>query len=362
MATPVHIQQRKIAISRIPQSNYGTQTAAAANALNELLLSDQNLGQYSVATADNQGHSTQNDFATDQWLLSHSTTRQFELDLASDPIGRILQGGLGSLSTSQPASVTDPLVYRHLFVPQDPNTSRQLPARSWVEIVGAAINCLYPSAVVDSISLSGSGINRCKGGFSVLGSGKRVKPSGVTWATHVNEVTGWKYFFNSVCDLTVADAGTLSNDETYSQDKRLESWSFEYSNQLLAEDGYRPGSTDFQTGGDVTSGAIRSECLFGSRTINNSFVVRVDQASDEYAALQSQKNLDYKIILTGPTISNAYAHKLTIHGALSRYQAIEYGNQNGIVTLQITPKLLWDTSTDKIVEITLDNTVASYTV
>lgn len=358
--TAVHIQQRKIAMSRLPQSAYGTPTAAGANAFKELLLSDQNLAQYSTRSADNQNYSTQNDFPTEQWLLSHDVARQFEFDLASEPAGRILRGGLGSITTSQPASGTDPLVYRHVFVPQDPNTSRQLPAYSILEQVGSAINCLYPSCVIESLSFRGAGIDRIKAAWGMRGSGKRTSPSGVTWATHVSEVSGHKYFFNSVCEVKVADAGALTNEVNYSTSKRIESWSLDYQNQFLADDGYRPGTTEFQTTGNVDSGAVRSELLFGVRTIRPTFVARVSSASDEYAALMAQSNLDFKVILTGPTISNSYTHKLTIAAALSKYEAVEFGNQNGIVTVQVTPKLLWDNSTDKIVEITLDNTVSSY--
>lgn len=360
MPTPVHIQQRKIAISRLPQSAYGTATSAAASAFKELLLSDQNLAQKGVRTQDNSGYSTQNDFPTEQWLLSHDVSRQFEFDLASEPAGRILRGALGSIATSQPAAGTDPTVYRHVFVPQDPNTSRQLPAYSFLEQVGSAIDCLYPSGVFESLSFRGQGIDRIKAAFGLRGSGKRTNPSGVTWATHVSEVSGHKYFFNSVCEVKIADAGALTNEVNYSSQKRIESWTLDYTNNLLAEDGYRPGSTAFQTSGDVTSGAVRSECLFGSRAIRAGFVARVDAGSDEHLALQSQSDLDFKVILTGPTISNSYTHKLTIAAPLTRYETVDYGQQNGIVTLQIVPKLLWDTSADNIVTFTLDNTTASY--
>jgi hypothetical protein len=42
------------------------------------------------------------------------------------------------------------------------------------------------------------------------------------------------------------------------------------------------------------------------------------------------------------------------------YEAIEYGDKNGIVTLQIKPKFLYDVSTGKILEITLVNETDSY--
>src|SRR5437868_13527522 len=162
---PVHIQQRQIAQSRIPQTGYGTPTVIAANAFQELLLSDQNLAQYSVTTADNTGQSTRVDFPTDQWLLSHDVQRQFEQQLASAPIGRTLYLLNGSVVTTQPAVGTDPNVYQHVFVPQDANVSRQLPSTSIVEQCGSLLDFLYPSAVAESLSLKGEGINRCTASY-----------------------------------------------------------------------------------------------------------------------------------------------------------------------------------------------------
>jgi hypothetical protein len=357
----IHIQQRKLAIGRIPQTAYGTQTAVAAGAFEELLVKDQNLAQYGLRTADNTGYSTTNDFPTDQWLLSHDVSRPYEMDLETAMVGRVLYGVMGGVATSQPSAGPDPTVYEHILSMQDPNTSRQLPVYSFAEIVGAGVNCLYRDGVFEGVKLMGEGINRASMSFTLRGSGKRVTPSGITWATHVNAATGKKYLFNSVCGLAVRDASTLANSFDYGALKRMESWSIELGNTLLAEDGYRPGSADFQTTGDVESGCIRSECLFGAKTVNMNFVIRLDSASDEYAKIQAQDDLDILLTLTGPTISNAYTHKLIGRITLQRYAAVEYGNKNGIVTLNITAKPLFDVAASKIIQFTLTNTTASYT-
>jgi hypothetical protein len=358
-----HIQQRQFAISRIPQTDYGSATAKNSSAplhFVELLVKDKNLANYAVQTRDNKGYSTRNDFPTEQWMVSHDLTRNVEFEPASDPLGRILMLALGSVVTTQPDVTNAATAYQHIFNPQDPNISRQLPATTLVEKAGGAVDALYPSCVVEQFSLKGEGIDRITSTFGLRASGKRIAPSTISFATNVEEASGLKYFYNSQVSLTVADAGTLNNATAYGTAKRLESWEININNQLLADDGYRPGSTDFQTAGDTTSGAIRSECLFGERAITGSFVVRVDTGSDEYAALKAQSPLDFKIVLTGPVIASSIHHSLTIESPLMAYEAIEYGDKNGIVTLQIKPKFLYDVSTGKILEITLVNETASY--
>ena len=42
------------------------------------------------------------------------------------------------------------------------------------------------------------------------------------------------------------------------------------------------------------------------------------------------------------------------------YEAIEYGERNGIVTLNIKPKFLYDVTTGRIIEFTLVNETESY--
>jgi hypothetical protein len=368
--TIAHIQQRQNAMSRIPQTNYATATAPnTGGSLNfvEVPLKDQNFANKTVQTQDNRGYATRNDFPTDQWLLSHDVERAIEYDVDTDTLGRMLYLALGSVVTTTPNAVGAPTARQHVFKPQDPNVSRQLPATTWVEQVGAALNRLFPSCVCDNFNIRGEGIQRIMSAFSLRGSGKEVEPSGVVFATdgtnNVRPATGLKYLFNSQVEVTVADAGTLSNAVNYGATKRLESWGLSYQNTPLGDIGYRPGSTDFQTAGDVESGAIRSECLFGDRSIVPEFVARLDSTSNERAAMRSQKSLDWRALLTGPVIGGAAAlhHSLSIRTRINRYSAVDLGNQGGILTVAVRPTALWDLTTAEILEIILVNETTSYT-
>ena len=175
-----------------------------------------------------------------------------------------------------------------------------------------------------------------------------------------NETAGFlNYFYNSQVTLKVDDAGVITN---YGNEKRINSWEFGATNELLLEDGYRPGAALFQTAADPASGALRSECLFGKRGFTMGYNVRLNSESEELAALRVQKLLKPTIELTGPKIgATAFNHKLTIVGEKSPYEAVDLGERNGIVTLNLKPKMLFDVALGKIVTVTLINEVPSYT-
>jgi hypothetical protein len=454
-----HIQQRRFAIGRKPQTNYLTANGVAEFV--EFICKDQNMANYTVATQDNMDHSTGVEQATEQWMMSHDTGRQFEFDVSSEQLGRILYLVFGSVVTTTPEPIDAPTMRQHVFSMMDASVSRQLPATSLVEQLAGAINRLLPSMVAESFGLSGDAINRISGTVGLRGSGKYTTPSGVTipgplaapaaptvtpqgaagvtaysyfvvakdgngkrslvspvgttntgnavldgvnfnrvtWvavpgavsydvlktntntflgstsalqlddtgqATAVytpptaNETAGFlNYFYNSQVSLAVDDAGVITN---YGNEKRINSWEWGATNELLADDGYRPGAALFQTADDPASGALRSECLFGKRGFTMGYNVRLNSESEELAALRAQKLLKPTIDLTGPKIgATAFNHKLTIVGEKSPYEAVELGNRNGIVTLGLRPKMLYDVALGKIVTVTLINEVPSYT-
>lgn len=349
-----HIQQRRFAIGRIPQDDYLTPNVEAE--LIEFVCKDKNMANYTVATQDNMDHSTGVEQATEQWLMSHDTARQFEFDVSSEQLGRMLYLVFGAVVTTQPDDVGAPTVYQHVFSMMDAAASRQLPATSLVETLGAAVNRLFPSMVAESFGLSGDSINRITGTVGLRGSGKYVSPSGLAFPDPLSLL---HYFYNSQVTLLVDDAGVITN---YGQTKRINSWEFGATNELLADDGYRPGAALFQTA-DPASGALRSECLFGKRGFTMGYNVRLSSESEELAALRAQKLLKPTIELTGPKIGvTAFNHKLTIVGEKSPYEAVELGERNGIVTQNLRPKMLYDRDEDKIVTVTLINEVESYTV
>jgi len=129
---------------------------------------------------------------------------------------------------------------------------------------------------------------------------------------------------------------------------------------MLADEGFRPGCALFQTSGDTTTGMIRGECEFGQRKYSSDFVVRLASGGAEYAALQQQQNVNVTVTCTGGLIQTTYYHKLIFKIPLTRYETVQLGESNSVVTLQIKPKPLWDVAAGKIVEVELFNNVASY--
>lgn len=365
-----HISQRRLIMSRRPQNNYGTPTAPNAVApfnFVQVPVKDQNLVAAGVTTRDNRGHATGSDFATDQWLISHDVSRPIEYDVDADTVGRMLLGVCGSVVTTQPDAVASPLVYRHVFKPMNANAGRQLPAYTLIEKLGAIIDDLYPSCCVESLSLRGEGVEKIGSAATFRGSGKSTTPSAVTFdetggvGNQVQLAQGLQYLFNSQVEVAIRDAGTLANNVPYGSTKRIESWSVGYENNPLADIAYRGGSGDFQTPGVRDSGSIRSELLFGDRAITSEIVARMDTASDERAALKSQKPLDVLIELTGGVIEDTFNFKLSTRLRLTKYAAVDRGNAGGIVTVAIRPTPLMDFAAGEIISFTLDNATPSYT-
>jgi hypothetical protein len=359
----VHNNQRRYAIGRLKQSDYSTATAPNSSApynLEQLLLKDtpgQNFANYSVRVQNNQGYSTGSDFATEQWLTAHDVDRQgMDFDVSSESIGRLLYYTLGSVTTTTPATG----VYNHLFVPQNPNTAgRQLPAFSYVEQIGSEHDVLYPSCVVDTLSISGDSLNRIMGSCTFRGSGKRTSPSSVNFATQVGPAQNLNYFYNTQV-LIDFDPLTTGTNLSYTCD--YDNFSFVIRNGLNPEGGYRAGCGKYQTNGDSSSGVIRSEMLFGQRDVDVSFTVRLNQASKEYEYLQTQKLLTGVIQMEGATITGSHKHRLIIgFDQVAIETAVIGAEADNIVTLQVSLQPLVTTGNpSRAVAVTLINAASSY--
>lgn len=362
MAT-VHEDQRRYAISKVPQTDYdtATDTAVPANFV-QLVAMDKNMAKHSVATGDNKGEANGYEQATEEWALTHDTDRSLDVGVSSEQIGRLLLLQFGSVTTTQPDAVTAPTVYQHVFKPQDRNVSRQLPAATLIEIIGSVLNRKFPSMAAGTLSIKGDAMNRISASMGLRGSGAVVMPSGMTnaqWETIA--LANQHYLFNSQAKLTIADAGTLLNTIDYGSVKRLESWEFAGNNNPIADDAFRPGANKFQDANDPTSGALRSEMLFGTRDWTMNFMARLLSQSDELAALRSRKKLDALIELVGARIGvTTFNHKLSIHAPKVSYTTVDLGAKNGLITVQITPRIFFDTATNQDATVTLINETPSY--
>jgi hypothetical protein len=356
MPTPQHISQRKFWRSRIPQTDYATATSisSAAN-YKQLLAKDRNLTDAQPNTADNKDYATGRPQATEQWVVNHEATRQVDVDLCFEEIGRDLLLAFGKVVTSQPDGVGSPSVYQHVFSPMDVSVSRQLPVTTLIEQLGSAIDRKFPSMALGQLGLRGEGSQRLQESLSFQGSGKIVTPSGLTGA----DITGLHYAYESQCTLKLDDGSVITNMASAPQ--RVNSWSFEIANQFLADDGYRPGAAAFQTSGNPDSGEVRTEMLLGDQGFNLGFNVRLLSNDGLLAYLLAQTNLIFTIDILGGAIDSTYNRKLSIKAYKAPFKAVKVGDRNGLVSLDINSNVLFDNATSKDVEITLINEVASYT-
>jgi hypothetical protein len=362
-----HEQQRRFGISRIPQTNYPTpsDTTSATNFV-DVLAVDKNMAKFTPQVTDNKEEATGHEQPTEEYIETWESDRALDVGLSSEQAGRLLLLANGSVVTTQPNAGTAPTVYQHVFNPQDENVSRQLPVTTWIERLGGAspaIDRKFPSMCVEQFGLKGDGVTRIAANLAFVGSGLVTTPSGLSVADmETIRQAALHYFFNTQVDLTIADAGTLSNSIDYGSVKRLESWSADINNNLIKADAYRPGAALFQTSGNPTSGAIRSELLFGIREYKMGFMARLASQSDELAALLARKPLDCKIVMTGAQIgATIYNHSLTLEAPRLVYDVADLGAKNGIVTIAITAKLLFDITSGKQLTWTLINTTTSYT-
>lgn len=360
MATPQHENQTKFWRSKLKETAYGTSPAVgvAAN-YKQFVSKERNLAALQANVQDNAGYATGLPRASEQWLSDYDVTFSRTFDLCAEELGRDLLDAFGKVVTTQPDVGANPTVYQHVFSLMDLTVSRQLPSRTWVQQQGSALNMLHPGICMAQLAMAGEGKGRLVGEGGWQGSGKEVEPSGLTGA----DITGLHYFYQSQCTVKFDNGGVITNLAT--APNRLNAWRVEVVNQLLAEDGYRPGAAVFQTDGDATSGEVKSELLLGDQTYNITANVRLLSNDPLRAYLKSQANLVFTNDIVGGVIAGgdgSYNYKVSVKAYKAPFRTVELGSRGGLSSLGLTINPLYDLTSSKDLEITLINDVASYTV
>lgn len=349
-----------VAISRIPQADYLTAPTAAANAYVREQLKQRGLSSITPTERDNADYATGNGFPDESWVEDWKTGFSYNVDLASQNIGRYLLAAMGKVTTTQPAVGTDPNVYKHVFTYLPFLTTSQLPCYQIIEQLLASangINRRLPSAVAKSFKMASSGKAKLDGAIAWEGSGERPSPSGVTWATHVNELQGTlNYFFHKQSELLISDTDGTTNLVNVKCD--LKSWNFSIENQQ-AEDDY--GCPRF-VGDDPEKGALRSHYLTTNQKFMMDWKMKMRNDSPEHTALINRTPFRLVTKMIGGTISNTYKHQLSITSYLAKYAAVDDGFEDGMTVVDVKPNMLFNVSQNKIVEVELINNVPSYTV
>lgn len=354
-----HTDERVFAGSKIPQTNYLTRTASVAGNYKQVITTEQGFGSVKAKTLDNRDHANGLGQPTSQWVDSHETERKFEVQVCSEEIGRSLLDAFGKVVSSQPDAVNVAAARKHVFTPMDLSLSKQLPARSFIEQDGSVIDRILCSMVAESLELSGDDIGRIMASIGYCGSGEIVEPSGVV----IPLLDDLHFFYNSQAVMTVEDDDDGEFD--YSGAALLNSWKLTVANELLKDQGYRPGARRYLEAGKPESGALRSEMIVARQTFGGGFNARLREGSKELAALRQQKPIAWKVDLLGDLIGSHsgtdYNHQLTVEVVKAQYKTTEYGNKNGIVSVDVDMNPLADIATGDQIKITLQNEIASYT-
>jgi hypothetical protein len=348
-----------VGISRVPQLNYLTTTTAEANAYVREQLKQRGLSTQTATEQDNANYATGNGFADDSWIEDWKSGFSYSVDLASQNIGRYLLAAMGKVTTTQPNAGTDPNVYKHVFTYLPFLTTSQLPSYQIIEQLLASangINRRLPSAVAKSFKIASSGKAKLDGAIAWEGDGSRPSPSGVTWATHVNELQGTlNYFFAKQGEMIIADVGGANPVNVKCE---LKSSNFSIENEFAENDSGCPRFLN----DNPKLGALRSHYLTINQKFMMDWVMKMRDNSPEHVALQNQTPFQLQEKWIGETISNAYKHQLTITSYLAKYSAVDDGFEDGMTIVNVKPNLLFNVAANKIVEVELINNVASYEV
>jgi len=347
-----------VAISRIPQTDYTTPPTPAAGSFIREEIKTRSQPAVTPATRNNAGYATGYPFGTDSWVEAWQTGWPWPVDLSSQNIGRYLLAAMGKVTTDQPNVGASPTVYRHIFEPLPFLTTSQLPVYALLTQMAASangINRMVPSMVARSFKMAASGIQRLDGNIDWAGSGEIISPSGVTWATHVNEIQGTQnFFFSRMVEMAISDTNG-SNSDTVSCD--LKNWNFGVENALADNDWGCPAFVD----DDPNLGAIRSQHLLGNQAYMQDWRIKLRNDTPDYEDLMAQREMKLITTLEGGIIEDAYTHKLTVTSYLAKYTSAVDGFEDGFAVVDVKPELLFNVSANKIVEVELINNVVSYT-
>lgn len=161
-----HPSQIETAISRLQQSAFGT-ARAFGDDFRRLVPTSHDMGSRTTEFADNAGHETGQDMATDKWAVTHDTAVPFPIEFCFEDIGFMLLDVLGAASTETLGTS----LYRHTFTHQNVNTSRAFGTRTILKKYGGLKIVLFRDMFCETLTISCPTINRIQSSGSYRGSG-----------------------------------------------------------------------------------------------------------------------------------------------------------------------------------------------
>lgn len=368
MANRFDQSQRNYAFGKLPQaaangltayqSPYPTPYATSAPlAFWRVVAEDNELAEITPKVIDNKGYATGSENATEEHLIRHELSFRKSFRLNSWNAGWLGLFALGQVVSALPSGASNP-VKRHTSVPLPKRTDMQLPAFPYVEDVGGAYSEIFPSCVINGMTIKGNTSNFVMADLDIRGSGKRIQNAGINFEApnqHVEELTGLATFFNTQATLTITDDSTPINIGCDYLEFELQ-----VLNNLLVDAGYLDGCSRYQTDGNTNSGQIASEMNVGDRVYALKYTALFKPNSHYLPALMDQRPLTWGMKYTGPVISGGFNHDVEFKAALTKYKAAKRGfNKDGLLIVDVTPTVL-ESATGETISMVTTNNVAAY--
>lgn len=161
-----HSSQIETSISRLRQTDYLTARLAGAD-YRRIISETVGVASKTMAFEDDAAYENGSDLAIDTWATTADSGIDINPKLNFQDIGYQLDRALGGYAVSGP----DGGLYTHTFTPQSMNTSRQLPASTFLKKYGGLRLEMLPSMVCTSLVISGGKMGRLSTAQSFIGSG-----------------------------------------------------------------------------------------------------------------------------------------------------------------------------------------------
>lgn len=357
------------ALSAVPQAAYQTDLAPDDTPKNyrQIEKSDRTFAKFTTEAADNKGKSTGTPYATRRTIEAHDVTQSLEEELSSQLLPERAYGAMGSIETVETLADT---VWTHTLEMLNPQESSQLPAYGYAEKAAEsasrpnAHNAKYPSMVFDQWSVRGEGRAILMSQSQLVGSGKRVSPSGVTFFDPGSQVIliedmVQNYFRNTAAALKLYPQAELAGS-VYNVSCNFRDFEFSVNNNTKKDAGYL-GCGLYQTSGNSESGAIRGKNEIGDQAVQFNFTILMDDAYDAYPKMQAMQSISAQLDFEGSTISGLHKHKASFILNSAKIIDIDHSGSDGDNAIRITTEPL---AIGQImpVSIVVVNNVESYAV
>lgn len=271
------------------------------------------------------------EFATAVFKTSWDVAGQIEKYLSSEFAAWAMSFGLGkSEKTGTPPN------YVYTCAPLDPIVDGigALPAFSYIEQIrpgaGVVLDRMAVGCVIEGWTLtvaSGPGRANSKLVVDIVGTGKHTEPSLIS----LPAATAEKLLPSASLTCTI-------NSVDYVTAKNLVSLEASWKNNIRLDSGFYPGS-GFQEAGVGTSGAVRGRMEVGDRELGLTFTARFENGSTELTKLKALTEGTAVIVLSYDTNNSL---ELTFQRL--QFSAVELGETDGLVTVQVTCMPLMHTS------------------